>query len=67
MKKTILAGLGAATCLLLTTLSAAAKDDAAVPDHKLSEFTLGDHVSGPEVDLSKQKGKVVVIEYWGTR
>ena len=66
MKKTILAGLGAATCFLLTTQSAAAKD-AAVPDHKLSEFTLGSHVSGPEVDLSKQDGKVVVIEYWGTR
>ncbi len=66
MKKTIQAGLGAATCILLTTLSAAAKDDA-VPDHNLSEFTLGDHVSGTKVDLSEQEGKVVVIEYWGTR
>lgn len=67
MKNMIVAGLGAATGLLLTALSAAAKGEDAVPDHKLSEFKLGDHVSGSEVDLSKQDGKVVVIEYWGTR
>lgn len=68
MKKEILLGLGVASCFLATALTAAARDDEkAVPDHNLSEFKLGDHISGPEVDLSSQEGKVVVIEYWGTR
>ncbi|MBK1855360.1 TlpA family protein disulfide reductase [Verrucomicrobiaceae bacterium 5K15] len=39
----------------------------ATPKHTLSEFTPGDLVSGPEVDFSKATGKVVVIDYWGTR
>ncbi len=66
MKNKIL-GLGIAGCFLATAYAAAARDDEkAVPDHTLSEFKLGDHVSG-EVDLSDQEGKVVVIEYWGTR
>jgi hypothetical protein len=33
----------------------------------LSKFSLGAHISGDEVDLSKMSGKVVAIEYWGTR
>ena len=33
----------------------------------LSQFTLGYHQSGPKVDLSSMKGKVVAIEFWGTR
>ena len=36
-------------------------------EHTLSEFNLGEHLSGPEVKLDKLEGKVVVIEYWGTR
>ena len=36
-------------------------------EHTLSQFNLGDHLSGPEVKLDKLEGKVVVIEYWGTR
>ena len=36
-------------------------------EHKLSEFNLGEHLSGPEVKLDQLEGKVVVIEYWGTR
>ena len=45
----------------------------AVPDlsrgaeHTLSEFQLGENISGTEVKLDKLEGKVVVIEYWGTR
>ncbi len=38
-----------------------------LPDYKLSEFTLGEHISGDKVNLSKLEGKVVAIEYWGTR
>ena len=66
MKSKTLVGLGAAGFLFVGVLGASAKDDE-VPDHNLSEFTLGEHVSGDEVDLSKQKGRVVVLEYWGTR
>jgi len=40
---------------------------AADAEHSLSEFKLGDHVSGEKRKLSKLKGKVVVLEYWGTR
>ncbi len=36
-------------------------------EHTLSEFNLGENVSGPKVKLDKLDGKVVVIEYWGTR
>ena len=35
--------------------------------HSLSDFKLGDHVSGEKRKLSKLDGKVVVIEWWGTR
>ena len=36
-------------------------------EHKLSDFKLGEHISGPEIDLEKLEGKVVVVDYWGTR
>lgn len=39
----------------------------AVPNHTLSEFKISKHLAGPEVDLNKVKGKVVVLDYWGTR
>ena len=65
MKTHALVVLGATLCLALMAFPALAQD--AVPDHNISEFELGEHLSGPEVDLSKQKGKVVAIEYWGTR
>ncbi|NNE92961.1 MAG: hypothetical protein HKN23_15055 [Verrucomicrobiales bacterium] len=62
MKRHILFGIGATFSL---AFAAIAQD--AVPDHTLDEFKLGEHVSGDKVDLSKAKGKVVTIEYWGTR
>ena len=65
MKKIILIGVSAAYCLAFSALSALGQDS--VPDHKLSEFKLGDVVSGEDIDLSKLEGKVVAIEYWGTR
>ncbi len=42
-----------------------AQDDDSGPT--LSQFTLGEHVAGEEVDLTKLQGRVVAIEYWGTR
>ena len=35
--------------------------------YTLSDFKLGDHISGEKRKLSKLDGKVVVIEWWGTR
>ena len=66
MKRIILTGMSAACCLALSAISALGQG-AALPDHNLSEFKLGAHVSGDEVDLSKLEGKVVVFEYWGTQ
>ena len=45
----------------------AATASAQEAEHTLADFKLGDHVSGDKVDLSSQEGRVVVIEYWGTR
>mgnify|MGYP003316360476 FL=1 len=36
-------------------------------EYTLSDFELGEHVSGEKRKLSNLDGKVVVIEYWGTR
>ena len=63
MKRKLLFGLGATFCLAFAAIA----QDAAVPDATLSDFKLGDHVSGDKVKLSGLKGKVVAIEYWGTR
>jgi hypothetical protein len=68
MKRKLLIGLGTASCVLLAVALASARDDGPpLPDHSLSDFSLGDHISGEETDLSKLDGKVVAIEYWGTR
>ena len=68
MKNKLLLGLGTVGCLALGVFWASAQDDGpAVPNHQLSEFKLGAHVSGEEVDLSNLEGQAVAIEYWGTR
>ena len=61
MKIKLLIGMSALFC------AAFAANAQNVPDHTLSDFKLGDHISGDKVDLSKLDGKVVAIEYWGTR
>ncbi len=45
----------------------ASSSQAADAEHSLSDFKLGDHVAGEKRKLSKLQGKVVVLEYWGTR
>lgn len=49
------------------TLSAAdtKKTAAATPAHNLSEFKLGEFITGPQVSLDDAKGKAVLIEAWG--
>ena len=62
----MMAGAACAS-LLFAAGTASGQDEESVPDHSLSDFELGDHVSGNKVKLSDLKGKVTVIEYWGTR
>ena len=49
----------------LGSLAFGADDPTDVPDHSLSEWKLGDLITGPEVSLDKMDGKVVAIELWG--
>jgi len=46
---------------------AQAKDDAAVPDVSLDQVKFGAVVNGMELKQDELKGKVVVVERWGTR
>ena len=48
-------------------MSQAIAQDGDLPDHKLSEFGLGEHLFGDEVTMESLKGRVVVIEKWGVR
>jgi thiol-disulfide isomerase/thioredoxin len=41
------------------------KTSASTPSHSLSEFKLGDLITGPQVTLADAKDKAVVIEAWG--
>lgn len=34
-------------------------------EHKLADFKVGTHLSGPEVTDSSLEGKVVIMEFWG--
>ncbi|MFT4641899.1 MAG: hypothetical protein ACI8T1_005243 [Verrucomicrobiales bacterium] len=64
--KNYLATVGTAALLVLSNVSwAQDKDPTDVPDHSLSEWKLGDLISGTDVKLEDLKGKVVAIEQWG--
>jgi thiol-disulfide isomerase/thioredoxin len=53
------------TTLAFCTAAFAADKKEALPDAKLSDFTIGEVVSGPAVNLANTGGKAVVIEAWG--
>ena len=55
------------TTIALYTATFAAEKKAAVPDAKLSDFSIGEVVSGPAVSLANTGGKAVVVEAWGVR
>ncbi len=46
---------------------AAKKEKESLPDNTLSEWSFGEAITGDTVVPKELKGKVVVIEYWGTR
>ena len=48
-------------------MTQATAQDGELPDHKLSEWKLGDHLFGEEVKMDTLKGRVVVIEEWGVQ
>lgn len=53
------------TSIALTAAVFAAEKKGALPDAKVSDFKVGEVVSGAAVDLSNTGGKAVVIEAWG--
>ncbi|HEX2747736.1 MAG TPA: TlpA disulfide reductase family protein [Verrucomicrobiales bacterium] len=55
------------SCITITCLSltAAEKKKDAVPDHKLSEYRIGEMITNDPVTMESIKGKVVVLEMWG--
>ncbi|NNC88633.1 MAG: hypothetical protein HKN82_09270 [Akkermansiaceae bacterium] len=64
MKRTI--GITAAALAALLAIPAArAADD--LPDQSLSDYKVGETLLGDEVKEKDLEGRVVVIEYWGTR
>ncbi len=48
-------------------MSHATAQEGELPDHKLSEWTLGEHLFGDEVTMKSLKGRVVAIEIWGVQ
>ena len=48
-------------------MSYASAQEAELPDLKLSEFKLGEHIFGDEVTMDNLKSRVVVIEEWGVQ
>ena len=51
--------------LVMATTSWSRDKEEALPDHELSEWKIGDIISGDQVALKDLKGKVVAIENWG--
>jgi len=56
----------ALTGVALTTIRLEAQQGN-LPDQSLSDYRIGSAVRGKELKPEELEGKVVVIEYWGTR
>jgi len=57
-----------AVLLLMATSSVVWAQDSAtkpVSDKTLSDFTIGEIISGDKADEDSLKGKVVALEFWG--
>jgi thiol-disulfide isomerase/thioredoxin len=53
------------TTIAITVSATSAAEKKTLPDAKVSDFKVGEVVSGAAVDLSNTGGKAVVIEAWG--
>lgn len=53
--------------MALSAVAFGADKKGSVPDAKLSDFKIGEVVSGDPVNLANTGGKAVVIEAWGVR
>ena len=53
-------------CVGLSLAATAAESDTKpVSDKKLSDFKVGEIISGDKVDMKALEGKVVALEFWG--
>ena len=57
--------LAALSIVSAVCLSVALANDDELPDNNLSEWKIGEIISGEDVKLSDLNGKVVAIENWG--
>ena len=57
--------LAALSIVSAVCISVALANDDELPDHNLSEWKIGEIISGEDVKLSDLNGKVVAIENWG--
>ena len=57
--------LAALSIVSAVCLSVALANDDELPDHNLSEWKIGEIISGEDVKLSDLNGKVVALETWG--
>lgn len=64
--KTIRVVFTGASALLCMAVSSQAADETP-SSHKLSDFSIGEIVSGDSVNLDSLQGKVVALEMWGYR
>ena len=56
------------TAILALPLGSQAKDEStSSSEYRLSDFTIGEIVSGDPVNLDSLSGKVVALEMWGYR
>ena len=65
MKLNLLKQAALGLFMAAAALSPLSAKETNLPDHKITEWSLGKTVSGEEHSLDKLKGKVVVIENWG--
>jgi hypothetical protein len=59
--------LGCAATVLAAMSIPSLRAAEGLPDQSLSDYKIGETVLGDEVKEEDLAGKVVVIEYWGTR
>lgn len=66
VRKIVCFAVAGATIATIATMRLEAQEGN-LPDQSLSDYRIGSAVRGEERKLEELEGKVVVIEYWGTR
>ena len=55
------------SALVSTLITCVAATRLAAEDYTLDQWTLGEVVAGDKLDLDNLEGRVVALEFWGTR